>query len=193
LLLGRRTSEEGTRQGAFASSPELHPPPKCAVRPMRRGAFGPIIVVVRTNLKTAAKEAVPLREVGTQASDRPASVTVAVCGDPVVGRALALLLQPARYEARFVPVIASGEPGPLGDAQVVVLVPTPGLNVRQREALVGAVREREPSIPVLELVTCWPRAEPGRGTVPWPCSTEELQQRIENALWAAACDGGQGS
>jgi hypothetical protein len=158
---------------------------------MRRGPLGPIIVAVRTNLKTAAKEAVSLREVGTQASDRSAAVTVAVCGDPVVGRALALVLQPARYEARFVPVIASGEPEPLGDAQVVVLVPTPGLNVRQRAALVGAVREREPSIPVLELVACWRRTEPGCRTVPWPCSTEELQQRIEDALCAAAGDGGE--
>jgi hypothetical protein len=140
----------------------------------------------------AAKEAASLHDVGTVASDPAASVTVAVCGDPVVGRALALLLRPARYEARFVPIAASGEPGPLADAQVVVLVPTPGLNAGQREVLVGAVRERVVGIPVLELVACWAGAERGHGAVPWPCSTKELEQRIEEALCAARGDGGQG-
>jgi hypothetical protein len=162
---------------------------------MRRAAFSRMIVDVEANPKTAAKKAVLLRGVGTEASDNLASATVAVavCGDPVVGRALALLLQPARYEARFVPVLGSGELGPLGDAQVVVLAPTPGLNVRQRETLVGAVREKVASIPVLELVGRWTQTQSGHGAVPWPCSTEELEQRIETALCAAACDGGQGS
>jgi hypothetical protein len=149
---------------------------------------------VRANPKTAAKEAVSLRDVGTEASDRPAwaTVTVAVCGDPVVGRALALLLRSARYKARFVPVAASGEPGPLGDARVVVLVPTPGLNAGRREVLVGALREGAADVPVLELVACWARAERSHGVVPWPCSTEELEQRIEEALCAATGDGAQG-
>jgi hypothetical protein len=161
---------------------------------MRRVAFSRMIVGVEANPKTAAKKAVSLGDVGTEASDHlpSATVTVAVCGDPVVGRALALLLQPDRYEARFVPVIASGEPGPLGDAQVVVLVPTPGLNIRQREVLVGAVREKVASIPVLELVGRWTQAESGHGAVPWPCSTEELEQRIDDALCRAACNGGRG-
>jgi hypothetical protein len=161
---------------------------------MRHVAFSCMILGVTVNPKTAAQEAVSLRNVETEASDRAASATVAVavCGDPVVGRALALLLRPARYEARFVPVVASGEPGPLGDAQVVVLVPTPGLNVEQREELVGAVRERVAGIPVLELVACWVQGKRGHGAVPWPCSTEELEQRIEEALCAAIGDGGQG-
>jgi hypothetical protein len=161
---------------------------------MQRVAFSRMIVDVRANPKTGAKEAVSLHDVGTEASDRPASatITVAVCGDPVVGRALALLLRSDRYEARFVPVATSGEPGPLGDAQVVVLVPTPGLNAGRRKVLVAALREGAAAIPVLELVACWVRAEPSDGAVPWPCSTEELEQRIEEALCAARSDGGQG-
>src|SRR3712207_479598 len=131
---------------------------------MRRVGFSRMIVGVEANPKIAAKKAVSVPDVQTEANDQLASATVAVavCGDPIVGRALALLLQPARYEARFVPVIGSGEPGPLGDAQVVVLAPTPGLNVRQREVLVGAVREKVASIPVLELVGRGTRAGSGR-------------------------------
>jgi hypothetical protein len=41
---------------------------------------------------------------------------------------------------------------------------------------------------VLELTVRWVRAKPGLddGAVPWPCRTEELEQRIEDALCAAA-------
>ena len=159
---------------------------KCAVRPMRRVAFFRMIMGVRTNPKIAAKEAAALRDVGNGPSDRPVSATVAICGDPVVGRALALVLQPARYEARFVPVLATGEPGSLGDAQVVVLAPTPGLTAGQREVLVGTIRERLAGVPVLELVACWTEQGHDAGAVPWPCRTEELEQRIEDALRAAA-------
>ena len=93
---------------------------KCAVRPMWPVAFSPIIVGVSADPKTAAKEATQLGAMGTEASDRPASAIVAVCGDPVVGQALALLLRSARYEATFVRVGASGEPGPLGNLRAVV-------------------------------------------------------------------------
>jgi hypothetical protein len=157
---------------------------------MRGGVFRVIIVAERTNLTAAAKGVIPLGNAGTESSDRPASARVAICGDPVVGQALALLLRSSRYEARFVPVGASGEPGPLDDVRVVVLVPTPELNAGQRKVLVGAFREAMVGIPVLELVPSWARAEPGHQAVPWPCNTEELERRIDEALCAAADGGG---
>jgi hypothetical protein len=145
---------------------------KCAAWPMREDTFRPIILVVEEDVKTAAGEA----------------AHVAICGDPIVGRALALV-RSAHYEARLVPVDASGEPGPLGDARVVVLTPAPGLSSGRREALITTLWERAAAAgtPVLELTAFSEgmRARPAHGMVPWPCSTKELERRIEVALSAA--------
>ena len=133
---------------------------------MRPGAFEPIIAVVDEDPKPA--------------------VPVAICGDPVVGRALALLLRASSYEGRLLPLDDSGDPGSLRDAQVVVLAPTPGLSPGRREALITTLKERAAAvgIPVLELTAfsegAW--AKPTPGTVPWPCSTEALRRRIVEAL-----------
>jgi hypothetical protein len=42
-------------------------------------------------------------------------------------------------------------------------------------------RPHRACVPVLELRACWAQGKPGHddGAVPWPCSTEQLQQRIE--------------
>ena len=41
-------------------------------------------------------------------------------------------------------------------------------------------RPHRARVPVIEPRACWAQGKPGRdGAVPWPCSTEQLQQRIE--------------
>ena len=82
---------------------------------MRQGTFGPIMVAVDEDPKPA--------------------VPVAICGDPVVRRALALLLRASNYEGKLMPLDPSGEPGSLRDARVVVRAPTLGLSPGRREAL----------------------------------------------------------
>lgn len=114
-------------------------------------------------------------------------VPVAVFGDPVVGRALALLLRGPRYDTRFLSAFSPGELGSLKGIRLVLLTPTPGWSATRRECLVVAAMDG--GIPILELVTSFVRyahgeggVEAGCGTIPWPCSTEELERRIEDAL-----------
>ncbi len=126
----------------------------------------------------------------------PASATtivVAVCGDPVVGRALVLLLQGPRYDARFVPTPALSEPGALEGVQLVLLTPTWELNGESRDALLASLRGAlgAAEAPILELTSSGgaPNGEARVGpehTVPWPCSPAELERRIHTALRAAS-------
>ncbi len=118
---------------------------------------------------------------------------VAVCGDPVVGRALVLLLQGPRYDARFVPASSLGEPGALEGVGLVLLAPTWELNGEGRSALLASLRGARGAAeaPILELTSSFSEAtrigEVRAGsehTVPWPCSTEELERRIQAALFA---------
>jgi DNA-binding response OmpR family regulator len=117
--------------------------------------------------------------------------TLGICGEPVVGRALTLLLRGSGYAARFLLAQSLVEPRALAeDVRLMVLAPTPGLSAERRDALVRSLEEvsEARSVPVLELVT------PGEArrregaeseswhTVPWPCRIEELERRIEAAL-----------
>ena len=83
-----------------------------------------------------------------------APVTLGIFGDPVVGRALVLLLRGPRYEARFLPASSSGVPEALDDMQLVLLGPTPGLSAGRRETLVASLVDTAvvAGIPILELV-----------------------------------------
>jgi hypothetical protein len=120
----------------------------------------------------------------------PAPIILAIYGDPVVGRALLLLLRSSLYDARFVPTSSLSEPGALEGVQLVLLTPTWELNVERRETLFASLRSAlgPAKAPILELTTS--PGEAGNGaarvgpehTVPWPCSTEELERRIEAAL-----------
>ncbi len=118
--------------------------------------------------------------------------TLGICGEPVVGQALTLLLRGSGYTARFLRAQSLGEPQALKDVRVLVLAPTPGLSTERRDALVTLLKEMSEarSMPVLELVTL---GESGRRreeeaeseswhTVPWPCRIEELERQIEAAL-----------
>ena len=111
-------------------------------------------------------------------------------GDPVVGRALLVLLRSSGYEVRLVSSLSSSEPFSLEGSQLLVLTPTPQLSIEMREALLALVRKRTRSnnVPVLELVTAFEEYRERRTrdnlwyTVPWPCRIEELVQWIEGTL-----------
>ena len=116
-----------------------------------------------------------------------APITVAILsGDPIIAQVLELLLQGADYRTRLVTEIPSNDPsGYLDEAQILLLVP--GLNPRLRGAVLSTIGSTTATVkmPILELVTAF---QSGQGRqehhVPWPCRTEELKRRIENALLA---------
>ena len=117
--------------------------------------------------------------------------TLAICGEPVVGQALSLLLRGSGYRARFLSATSLWEPRALQDVRLLVLTPTPKLSTEYRDALLAALRERPETakMPILELVTTPSEERPEQETgdeswyrVPWPCRIEELQRWIEAAL-----------
>ena len=118
------------------------------------------------------------------------TIVVAVCGDPVVGRALVLLLQSPRYDARFVPTSSLSQPGSLEGVQLVLLTPMWELNGEGHDALLASLRGAlgAAEAPILELTSSSRGARNGEvrvgpeHTVPWPCSTEELERRIHASL-----------
>ena len=129
-------------------------------------------------------------------------VAVAICGEPPVGRALALLLRNSYYDTRFLTAALLSEPGALEGVRLLVLVLTPGFRASNREAFLESLWERAVTagIPVLELIalsegTGDRETSVGSGRlVPWPCSTEKLQRHIEEALRSAEAeaDGADG-
>ena len=133
----------------------------------------------------------PVDEPRRQASG---SIKVAICGDPVVGRALVLLLRRSRYDARFSPCASLIEPGALEGVRLLVLTPTWEINAERRQALLASLRAALGAMgaPILELSSSyaeWRNGDAHVGSehiVPWPCSPEELERRIEAALLAGA-------
>jgi hypothetical protein len=119
------------------------------------------------------------------------SIALTILGDPVVGRALMLLLRGSGYEAKFVPASPLlSQHLWLKGSDLVLLTPTPELSSEDREALVASIEERTSSLEmqVLELAT--PFQETPKGAmegerwhyVPWPCNVEELERWIEAVL-----------
>ena len=107
-----------------------------------------------------------------------------------MGRSLEALLQAAGYEARFQPEpSADGLGGLPADSRLLLIAP--GLSAEVRKALADTVVDtakarRATKIPILELLPAngGEQGMPGVGVAPWPCSVEELQQRIRAALLA---------
>jgi hypothetical protein len=116
-----------------------------------------------------------------------ARTRVAIVGeDPVIGKALEVLLQAAGYHARFLSEPEAGELGGLlADSQLLVVAPT--LGIEHRRDLLNVVSSPATSvkIPVLELlpVDAGQRLR-GGNVLLWPCSTEELRLAIGAALLA---------
>jgi hypothetical protein len=119
-------------------------------------------------------------------------IVLAVLGNPVAGRALALLLRGPGYDARFLPASSLSEPGSLQDVGLLLLTPMWESNAERREALLASLRGASGSAetPILELTTSSKASRNGGARVqpehmvPWPCSPEELERRIQTALLA---------
>jgi hypothetical protein len=119
-----------------------------------------------------------------------APVSIAVCGELVVGRALVLLLLDTHYDLEFLPAASLREPGSLEGIRLLLLTPTPGWSSGYHENLLTALNDDPVTadIPILELVTS-PERTPDAGArvesrqrVLWPCSTEELKRHIATTL-----------
>jgi hypothetical protein len=117
-------------------------------------------------------------------------MVVAICGDPVVGRTLALLLRSSHYDARFLTTSSLGERGSLEGVRLLLLTPTWELDADHREALVASLRDASDAAraPILELTSSFGETRNGHARfrpdhiVSWPCSTEKLERRVLAAL-----------
>jgi hypothetical protein len=114
--------------------------------------------------------------------------TVAILGaDTVVGRALCALLEGSGYRTTPIDSQPTGVVDELLDGAHLLLL-APRLDRGAREAFVGAMRKSMPQtaeMPVITLSTAagddLPEKE-GVISVPWPCETKVLVERIEEVL-----------
>src|SRR5215211_5666711 len=119
--------------------------------------------------------------------------TVAISGDKIVGQALALLLQNSHYDVTFLPVAALNESRQLDNVRLLLVTPTQKLSGGRREALLTLLKNTalaaNMSILVLSSISGetqgsdWIDPE---CVVSWPCSTQELERRIEEILASQA-------
>lgn len=105
-------------------------------------------------------------------------------GDPMVGQAVAALLDTAGYEARFLNGSFFEAPAEQFDGTRLILL-GPRLKAERRTALlnkIGSVPAIS-GIPLLELDTSLrdTRTVPAH-LVPWPCPLEDLERKIEAVL-----------
>jgi hypothetical protein len=117
----------------------------------------------------------------------PQPPTIAILGsDTVVGRALCALLEGSGYQTTLLASYPTGIVDELLDgADLLLLVPR--LDEGVREAFLGAMGKSTPQVgdlPVIALTTAVEESpqEERVISVPWPCETKVLVQRIEAAL-----------
>lgn len=119
--------------------------------------------------------------------------TILVCGDPVVGRALVLLLGGLCYDAKLVTAASLSDRWSLEGVQLLLLTPMSKESTRRRKvfSVLSANAREATEVPVLELVTACAEtqeeeeeANGPKHVMPWPCRTEELEQRIRSILLA---------
>ena len=120
---------------------------------------------------------------------------VVFSGDPFASRILALLLRDSGYQAEFLPISSLNESEALEDVQLLVLTPTQALlSTEEHKALLASLREmtRDRGLIVMELISLSEERREEEGAlalqsykVLWPCSIDELEQRIESALRTA--------
>jgi hypothetical protein len=119
----------------------------------------------------------------------PQPATIAILGaDTVVGRALYALLEGSGYQIRPLGAYPTGIVDDLLEGADLLLL-APRLDEGVRQAFVGAMGKSTPQrvgMPVLALsTTATEEASPekeGVQSVPWPCETKVLVERIEAAL-----------
>ena len=119
------------------------------------------------------------------------TTTIAILGaDTVVGSALCALLEGSGYRTTPLDSYPTGVVDELLDgADLLLLVPR--LDEDVREAFLGAMGKSTPQtadMPVIALSTAVEEVPPGERviSVPWPCETKVLVERIEAALLDAA-------
>ena len=118
--------------------------------------------------------------------DHP-TTTVAILGaDTVVGRALCLLLEGSGYGTTPIDAYTIGVADELLEGADLLLL-APRLDEGVSEAFLGAMGKRTPQradMPVIALTTAVEESPQDEGvqSVPWPCETRILVERIEGAL-----------
>ena len=120
--------------------------------------------------------------------EHPQPPTIAILGaDTVVGRALCALLEGSGYKTRPLDAYPTGVVGELLEGADLLLI-APRLDEGVREAFLGAMGKSTPQkadMPVIVLSTTVEEDLPekeGVQSVPWPCETKVLVERIEAAL-----------
>ncbi len=118
----------------------------------------------------------------------PQPPTIAILGcDTVVGRSLSVLLEGAGYKTTLLDAYPTGVVDELLEGSHLLLL-TPRVDEGVREAFLGAMGKRVPQkadMPVISLHTALEEDLPekeGVISVPWPCETKVLVDRIEAAL-----------
>ena len=120
--------------------------------------------------------------------EHPQPTTIAILGaDTVVGRALCALLEGSGYQTRPLDAHPTGVVGELLEGADLLLI-APRMDEGVRDAFLGAMDKSTPQkvdMPVIVLSTTVEENLPekeGVLSVPWPCETKVLVQRIEAAL-----------
>jgi hypothetical protein len=124
--------------------------------------------------------------------EHPQPPTIAILGaDTVVGRALCALLESSGYKTRPLDTYPNGVVDELLEGADLLLI-APRLDEGVREAFLGAMGKSTPqnapqkrAMPVIALSTAMEEGLPekeGVQSVPWPCETKVLVDRIEAAL-----------
>jgi hypothetical protein len=122
----------------------------------------------------------------------PQPTTIAILGsDTVVGRSLSVLLEGSGYQTTPLDSYPTGVVDELLEGAHLLLL-TPRVDEGVREAFLGAMGKSTPQvgdIPVIALHTALEEDLPekeGVISVPWPCETKVLVERIEAALTVSA-------
>ena len=120
--------------------------------------------------------------------DHPQPPTIAILGcDTVVGLSLCVLLEGSGYQTTLLDSHPTGVVDELLEGAHLLIL-TPRVDQGVREAFVGAMDKRVPQkadMPVIALHTALEEDMPekeGVQSVPWPCETKDLVERIEAAL-----------
>jgi hypothetical protein len=120
--------------------------------------------------------------------DHPQPTTIAILGsDTVVGRTLCVLLEGSGYPTTLLDSYPTGIVDELLEGAHLLIL-TPRVDQGVREAFVGAMGKSTPQrakMPVIRLSTALEEELPekeGVISVPWPCKTKVLVDRIEAAL-----------
>jgi hypothetical protein len=118
----------------------------------------------------------------------PQPTTIAILGcDTVVGRSLSVLLEGSGYETTLLDAYPTGIVDELLEGAHLLIL-TPRVDKGVREAFLGALGKSTPQkaqMPVIALHTAPEEELPekeGVISVPWPCETKDLVDRIEAAL-----------